>query len=50
MSKYKSIYCSDSDLEMLDYLVEKYGCNPSALIRRLITEAYAVQKQKKRPG
>lgn len=41
---HKSFYLTPSDKEMLDYLVKVYGLNASAVMRRLITEAYTIVK------
>jgi len=38
----KGFYLTDNDKEMLTYLSRVYGQNPSAVMRKLITEAYAI--------
>lgn len=47
MNKYKSFYVTKSDIKMLEFLQKKYGCNQSAVIRRLLIEAYALENDKK---
>lgn len=39
---HKSFYLTPSDRDQLEYLTKVYGLNESAVIRRLITEAYAI--------
>jgi len=39
---HKSFYLTPSDQEMLEYLAKVYGLNPSAVIRKLITENHAI--------
>lgn len=41
---HQSFYMTPSDKEMLDFLSNYYGINRSALIRRLLTEAYSILK------
>ena len=41
---HKSFYLTPSDQEMLEYLSKVYGLNSSAVIRRLVTEAYSIIK------
>jgi hypothetical protein len=40
--EYKSFFVTKSDKEMLQYLSKVYGLNESAVIRRLITEAFSI--------
>ncbi len=42
--RHKSFYLTPSDQEMLLYLSCVYGLNPSAVIRRLITEAHSIMR------
>lgn len=45
---YKCFYMTHSDKEMIDYLSKKFGINPSAVIRRLLTETFSILKYKER--
>ena len=48
---HKSFYLKPQDQEMLIYLAGVYKMNPSAVIRHLITEQYAILKyvEQKKP-
>lgn len=39
---HKSFYLTPIDQEMLEYLSKVYGFNQSAVMRKLITEAYSI--------
>lgn len=39
-----SFHLNEVDGEQLEFLAKAYGCNRSAVIRRLIAEAYALLK------
>ncbi len=41
---YRSYYMNAEDIAMLKFLTQFYGINPSALVRKLITEAYTICK------
>lgn len=41
---YRSFYMNENDLKMMRFLSEFYGINPSAVIRKLLSEAYTVCK------
>lgn len=39
---HKSFYMTPDDQNMLKYLSQVYGLNPSAVMRKLMNEAYAI--------
>lgn len=41
---HKSFYLTPHDQEMLKYLSQVYGQNPSGVMRKLIAEAYSIIK------
>jgi hypothetical protein len=45
---HKSFYMTPEDKKMLDCLSKAYGMNPSAVIRKLVTEAYAIYKHEEK--
>lgn len=41
---YRSYYMNQNDIMMLQFLKEYYGLNASAVVRKLLSEAYTVCK------
>jgi hypothetical protein len=48
--KYKTLWLADKSLAQLDFLVAAYGECASAVMRRLISEAYIVQIESHKKG
>lgn len=45
---YKSFALKDIDWEQLDYLCKTFGLNASAVIRKLLTEAFLTRKNEEK--